>query len=225
MIKNKKRYGNLCLPTSVNSSVIELKKLSRRLKLEMKRHPVHSHSLTLNETYNSVNLLLQRMRQLESDYVANSEYTLNDGRKKYQKDLIDSRKVNMHPHSINIARGEIPYFDRGITISKFDSWRNFFVPSSYNYTVEAIGMMGYESDLMHIKGSEHTYMITLKEQPLSNFRAEIRYITIPIAEFVQKFFLHDVYFDNHEYSPEYCNSCGEWQNAWANDGGYKLNAD
>lgn len=187
-----KNFDGLALPKSLNASVMELKKVSRRVKMELKRHPALTHTTRLEETLKEINLLIQQMRQLESDYVG-SDMLLNIGRKNYQKSQIERYSLNPSPYGIVIPKGAIKGFDNGITVYKVDQWKNFGTIDDYTYQVEAIGSSNE---------NPNEYFITLREKPLKEDNVKVRYITVPLEQFAKTFYLHDVYFDDYSYDYE-----------------------
>lgn len=224
--ENKKRYGNLALPTSVNSSVIRLKKLSRRIKLEINRHPVPALRHELSKTWINVNKVLQRMRQLESDYIASTIYETNVGRKKYQSHLITTDKLNDNPVNrfVELGRKHFPWIDKGITIGIGDTWKVELTRKKYSYIVVAIGnTLNRDGTFSSTKNP----MVTLRKKTHrtehDDFPIADNYITINASDLLQYFYLHDVAFYDEDYTPYYCDQCDTWHECWANDGGYKLN--
>lgn len=223
--ENKPRYGNLCLPTSVNASVIALKQLSRRVKMEIDRHPFPVKRHILSQTWLDINKVLQRTRQLESDHIANEKYETNVSRKKYQSSLITkSKECNKN---ITISRKDLPKnINRGITISIGDIWRHKINYNDFEYKVLAITKFyhpkSFDPTLSHEKDSLNTYLISFETSDLIGDCSK-SYISIPIYQVAEQLYLHDVAFFDTDYTPDYCENCDTYHNAWANDGGLKLN--
>lgn len=218
---NKQRYGNLCLPKSVNSSVIALKQLSRRVKLEIDRHPRPDKLEVLSNTWIDINKVLQRSRQLESDHIAIEKYETNEGRKKYQSSLIEKNKECNK--SITISRKDLPQnINRGITISIGDIWRHKINYNDFECKVLAITKFyhpkSFDPTLSHEKYSLNTYLIAFESTDLIGDGSK-SYISIPIYQVAEHFYLHDVDFFDTDYTPDYCENCDTYHNAWANDGG------
>lgn len=217
--ENKKRFGNLCLPTSVNASVIELKRLSRRVKLEIKRNPMPTQ---LTRTWMDINKVLQRIRQLESDHIAIEKFETNVGRKRYQSSLIAKDKVNYD--TLVVASKSMPKsIKSGYTVAVGDTWKNFYSIHEASYVVVAIGVKGDENEIEFDRFSSNTYMITLREKLTERDPTKKdRIITITAGSLFDRFFLHDVSFFDTDFTPNYCESCDTYQESWANNGGFNL---
>lgn len=218
------RYNGMCLPKSVNASVLDLKKLSRRVKLEIDRHPFPVKRDVLSSTWLDINKVLQRMRQLESDHIKIEKYETNVGRKKYQKSLIAQNKVK--DETVFISGKKLA--DRhGASIAKGDVWKHPLYRDKYSYIVESIGKVGcFEEDEIykHTAKLENTYIVTLREKRLDGDKLrKDRIISLPIANLIAGFYLHDVSFFDTDYTPNYCENCDTYHESWANDGGFKLN--
>ena len=65
-------------------------------------------------------------------------------------------------------------------------------------------------------------MITIKERNVPKDQKAYSY-TLPIHIIAETMYLHDVAFFDTDYTPDYCENCDTYHNAWANDGGFKLN--
>lgn len=217
------RYNGMCLPKSVNASVIDLKKLSRRVKLEIDRHPFPVKRDVLSNTWLDINKVLQRMRQLESDHIKIEKHETNVGRKKYQKSLIAQNKVK--DETVFISGKKLA--DRhGASIAKGDVWKHPWTRNLFSYVVESIGKVGdfeeYEIH-KHTAKLENTYIVTLREKRLDgNKLRKERFISLPIAKVFDSFYLHDVSFFDTDYTPNYCENCDTYHESWANDGGFDL---
>jgi hypothetical protein len=220
--ENKPRYGNLCLPTSVNASVIALKQLSRRVKMEIDRHPFPVKRHILSQTWLDINKVLQRTRQLEADHIAIEKYETNVGRKKYQSSLIAQAKND--PAFVTVSKKDMPSFlnRRGITVAVGDIYKPL---SSIDkeFIVTGIGLFVNLSGIpLRNLNRENTYMITIKERNVPKDQKAYSY-TLPIHIIAETMYLHDVAFFDTDYTPDYCENCDTYHNAWANDGGFKLN--
>lgn len=218
------RYNGMCLPKSVNASVLDLKKLSRRVKLEIDRHPFPVKRDVLSNTWLDINKVLQRMRQLESDHIKIEKHETNVGRKKYQKSLIAQNKVK--DETLFISGKKLA--DRhGASIAKGDVWKHPWTRNLFSYVVESIGKVGdFEEDEIkkHTDKLENTYIVTLREKRLDGDKLrKDRFISLPIAKVFDSFYLHDVFFFDTDYTPNYCENCDTYHESWANDGGFKLN--
>lgn len=175
-------YNKLCLPKSTNADVIKLKRISRRIKLEMSRSKVLSDELVT--TYNELNLYLQQTRQLESDYVAISSIKTSTVCKIYQY-----RKIQRKDQD------DIYYFPKrkmadkkGISVAAInDRWKRLDDPDSI-YQVVAVGFYGDDDTKIHTKEVNNTYMITLKQTNTNEI------FVITIAELSEKYYLYDVIF-------------------------------
>lgn len=217
------RYNGMCLPKSVNASVLDLKKLSRRVKLEIDRHPFPVKRDVLSNTWLNINKVLQRMRQLESDHIKIEKHETNVGRKKYQKSLIAQNKVK--DETVFISGKKLA--DRhGASIAKGDVWKHPWTRNLFSYVVESIGKVGdfeeYEIN-KHTAKLENTYIVTLREKRLDgNKLRKERFISLPIAKVFDSFYLHDVSFFDTDYTPNYCENCDTYHESWANDGGFDL---
>lgn len=227
--ENKKRYNNMCLPKSVNASVISLKRLSRRVKYEIDNHPFPAKRDKLSTTWIFINKSLQRLRQLESDYVAVSKYETSEGRKKYQSHLIAEQKVNSDPHTVYFRKES--YFsprNRGISIAVGDTYKllpvteNCKLPKLFENNINATYRVianSYIQKMVSVYTYNVTPVVTVEIIPADRDNtAKREFVTISVKELGDLFYLEDIQFHDEDYTPYYCESCGEWHENWANDG-------
>lgn len=208
--KMKTRYGNLYLPRSVNASVVALKRLSRQVKQELYRSIGPTDRL--KETYNDINLTLQRIRQTEANYVSVSNHELNQGRKQYQYSVIQQDKVKAWPNSVVVSRETMKRLyriDQGVSIRELDRFQHLDTQGFVDYVVRGVG---YDKD-GHVQ-------VTLAPIFKNNYVRNVdhRHRVVGLPELTSTYYLVDVYFDDYDYTPNYCEECDTWHDAWANDG-------
>lgn len=229
--ENSTRYNGLCLPKSTNASILALKKLSRRIKLEIDRHPFPAKRDVLSKTWIHVNKVLQHTRQLESDHIAIEKESTNIGRKKYQHSLIPSMHEDYTDNTLTVSRDKFGnYSKRGLTISIGDTWKvlsHTLNPvlredsKKLEYRVKAITKYygNNTMDFGYTHDSANTYLIAC--EVLNTETRKKTFFSIPVCDFVTYFYLHDVSFYDEDFTPEYCHWCDTWQENWANDGMFK----
>lgn len=137
----------LALPKSTNVSVLQLKAVAKRVKLELDR-ACYRDEYAINKLtlcYNRIVEELQVSRQLESEYSETALITTTIGRKKHNLNLYNTTRYKQAREHLSLSRRYMRKkyrIDSGVTIAKGDVYFN-----RDNKTLIKIDGFGYSENL------------------------------------------------------------------------------
>lgn len=197
-----KKESKLELPKSTNSDVLLIKKRIRRLKLEMTRNPSLEFNEYLQEDLKYLSNYLLKVRQLESDYVAECKEETNKGRKKYQlRRYKDQLTKDFEIDNWIFSRKFLRKFgiDKGITIEFGDIYEKISEPSDLKYRLVTVAEEPETTGLV----------VVMRSYKANDVSGKNKSVFVELGDFVNNFILFAVSTpDFEDYTS--CEHCGEF---------------